>query len=64
MMEQPQTAKGHDNAVFIACINYLLVADGTAGLDNGGHTAAMRALNVVTEREESVAAQTNTGDQA
>ena len=57
MVEQSQAAKGHGNAVFVAGVNHLLVADGTAGLDNGGHAAAVRALNVVAEGEERVAAQ-------
>ena len=59
MVEQAQTAKGHGYAVFVAGVDHLLVTDGTAGLDNGGHTAAVSALNVVAEGEERVAAQDN-----
>ena len=59
MMEQPQAAKCHGNAVFVAGVNHLLVTDGTASLDNGGHAAAVRTLNVVAEGEERVAAQAN-----
>ena len=62
MMEQTQAAKCHGNTIFVAGFNHLLVADGTASLDNGGHAAAVRALNVVAEGEERVAAQRNTGD--
>ena len=61
MVEQAQTAKGHGNAIFVAGVNDLLVADGTAGLDDGSHAAAAGALDVVAEREECVAAQTNAG---
>ena len=56
-MEEAQAAKCHGNTVFVAGVNHLLVADGTAGLDNGGHAAAVRALNVVAEGEERVTAQ-------
>ena len=62
MMEQPQAAKCHGNTVFVAGVNHLLVADGTAGFDNGGHAATVRALNVVAERKERVAAQAYAGD--
>jgi hypothetical protein len=30
MVEQAQAAKGHGNTVFVAGVNHLLVADGTA----------------------------------
>ena len=56
MVEQAQAAKGHGHAVFIAGVDHLLVADGTAGLDNGGHAAAVRALDVVAKGEERIAA--------
>ena len=59
MMEQSQAAKRHGDAVFVTGVNHLLVADGTAGLDNGGHAAAVRAFNVIAEGEKRVAAQTN-----
>ena len=61
MVEQAQAAKGHGNAIFVAGVNDLLVADGTTSLDNGGHAAAVRALNVVAEGEERVAAEGYTG---
>ena len=61
-MEQPQPAKSHGDAVFIAGLDHLLVTDGTAGFDNGGNPAAMCALNIVAEREKRVAAQANTCD--
>ena len=39
----------------------LCVADGAARLHNGGHAAAARALDVVAEREEGIAAQGHAG---
>jgi hypothetical protein len=56
VVEQAQAAKGHGNTVLVAGVNHLLIADGTASLDNGGHAATVRALNVVAEGEERVAA--------
>ena len=47
-MEQPDAAERHGNAVLIAGVNDLLVADRAAGLDNGGHAGAAGTLDVVT----------------
>ena len=33
-MEQPQAAEGHGDAVLVAGVDDLLVADGAAGLDD------------------------------
>ena len=60
-MEQPQAAEGHGDAVLIAGVDDLLVADGAAGLHDGGHAGAAGALDVVTEGEEGVRAKANTG---
>ena len=59
MMEQTKPTERHGNTVFVAGVNHLLVADGTAGLDNSGNAAAVRALNVIAEGKERVTAQTN-----
>ena len=56
MMEQPDAAERHRNAVLVAGINDLLVPDGAARLHNGGHAAAAGAFDVITEGEESIAA--------
>ena len=56
MMEQAEAAKGHGNAVFVAGIDHLLVADGATGFDNGGYTATMRALDIIAKGEERIAA--------
>ena len=60
-MEQPQAAEGHGDAVLVAGIDDLLVADGAAGLHDGGHAGAAGALDVVAEGEESVRTKANTG---
>ena len=60
-MEQPQAAEGHGDAVLVAGVDDLLVADGAAGLHDGGHAGAAGALDVVTEGEESVRTKANTG---
>ena len=63
-MEQPQAAEGHGDAVLIAGVDDLLVADGAAGLHDGGHAGAAGALDVVTEGEERIRPQRNAGDMA
>ena len=60
-MEQPDAAERHGNAVLIAGVNDLLVADRAAGLDNGSHAGAAGTLDVVAEGEESVRTKANTG---
>ena len=54
VMEQPQAAEGHGDAVLVAGIDDLLVADGAAGLHDGGHAGAAGTLDVVAEGEECV----------
>ena len=60
-MEQPQAAEGHGDAVLVAGVDDLLVADGAAGLHDGGHAGAAGALDVVAEGEEGVRAKADTG---
>ena len=57
MMEQSYACHGHGDAVFVACINDMVVANGASGLRYVRYTAFVRALNVVTKGEEGVAAQ-------
>lgn len=59
MVEQPDTTERHGNAVLVAGGNNLIIADGAARLNNGGHTAAAGALNVVSKGEECITAQGN-----
>ena len=58
-MEQPDAAEGHRDVVLVAGVDDLLVADGAAGLDDGGHAGTAGALDVVAEGEEGIAAQRN-----
>ena len=44
----------HGNAVLVARFDAFLVADGTAGLDDGGDAKACQRIDVVAEREERV----------
>ena len=48
-MEQPDAAESHRDVVLVAGVDDLLVADGAAGLDDGGHAGTAGALDVVTE---------------
>ena len=61
MMEQPDAAERHRNAVLVAGVDHLCVADGAARLHNGSHAAAACALNVVAEREKGITAKADTG---
>ena len=63
-MEQPDAAERHGNAVLIAGVNDLLVADRAAGLDNGGHAGAAGTLDVVAKGEEGIGTQADTGNMA
>ena len=63
-MEQPDAAEGHRDVVLVAGVDDLLVADGAAGLDDGGHAGTAGALDVVAKREERIRTQRNTGDVA
>ena len=56
-MEQPQAAEGHCDAVLVAGVNDLLVADGAAGLHDGGHAGTAGTLDVVAEGEEGIRAK-------
>ena len=63
-MEQPDAAEGHRDVVLVAGVDDLLVADGAAGLDDGGHAGTAGALDVVAKREERIRTQRNAGDMA
>ena len=56
MMEQPDAAERHRNAVLVAGINDLLVPDGAARLHNGRYAAAAGTLDIIAEGEESITA--------
>ncbi len=63
-MEQPDAAECHCDAVLIAGVDDLLVADGAAGLDDGSNAGAAGPLDVVAEGEECVRTQAHAGDVA
>src|SRR5699024_1978816 len=64
VMEQPQPAESHGDAVLVAGVDDLLVPDGPAGLDDGGDAAAAGPLDVVPKGEECVRPQADAGDVA
>src|SRR5699024_6646716 len=64
VMEQPQPAESHGDAVLVAGVDDLLVPDGPAGLDDGGDAAAAGPLDVVPKGEECVRPQAAAGDVA
>ena len=54
MVEQSHVGEGHGDAIFVAGLDDVVVADGAATLRDVGDAALMRALDVVAEREEGV----------
>ena len=62
MMEEANVSKRHGDAVLVAHADDVIVADGAAGLSDIAHAAAVRALDVVAEGEERVAAQRHAGE--
>ena len=54
VMEQADVGHRHCDAVFVAGLDDVVVADGAAALRDVGDAALMRALDVVAEREEGV----------
>ena len=56
-MEQTDTCKRHRHFVFIARRDHILIPDRAARLRDILHTALVRPLNVVAEREERIGAE-------
>ena len=54
VMEQADVGHRHCDAVFVAGLDDVVVADGAAALRDVGDAALMRALDVVAEWEEGV----------
>ena len=54
MMEQSDVGEGHGDAVFVAGLDDIIVADGTTGLCYKLNATLMSTLDVVAEGEESV----------
>lgn len=58
-MEQAYTGHSHDDAVLIASVDDIIVADAASGLGHILHAASVSALDVVAEWEEGITTQTN-----
>lgn len=54
MMEQTNSCKRHNHAVFIAGFNYIVIPDRAARLCNILNTALMSPLNIVSKGEECI----------
>ena len=54
VVEQAHVCHCHCDAVFVAGVNDIVVANGTTGLGYELHPTLVGALNVVTEGEESI----------
>ncbi len=57
MVEQTDADERHSDAVFVACLDDIVVADGASCLCDVLHSTLVCALDVVAEGEESVAAE-------
>ena len=53
VMEQTDSRKRHRHMIFIASLNHMIVADGTARLCHIRNAASVCALDVVAKREEA-----------
>ena len=58
-MEQAQAGECHCNTVLVAGFDNIIITDRAASLCNILHATAMRTLNIIAEREESVTAESN-----
>ena len=54
VVEQADAGEGHRHVVFVAGLDHVVVANGSARLRNIVHAALMCTLDIVTEREECV----------
>lgn len=54
MTEVTMTGKYHSDAMFIRCLNYFLIANGSARLDDCLNAIFCQCVNIVTEREECI----------
>ena len=62
MVEQPYPGKRHDHTVLVGGLDHVVVADAAARLGDVFDAAFRRALYVVAEGEERVAAQRHAGE--
>ena len=61
VMEQADAGEGHRHVVFVAGLDHVVIANGSARLRDIFHAALMCTLDIVTEREERVRAQCHVG---
>ena len=61
MMEEAHTCERHCDAILVAGINNIVVANRTACLSDVLYAALVRTLDVVAEREEGVGAEGDAG---
>jgi len=54
MLKMPHTRKNHSNAMFIASVNRILVAQAAAGLDNNGYPGFGGFFYRIRQREHRV----------
>ena len=59
MMEEAHARKCHRDAIFVASLYDIIVADTAACLCDIFHSTLVSALDVVAEREERVAAESH-----
>src|SRR5581483_9077863 len=57
MAEVPHARAEHGQAVFVASVDGILVADGAAGLDDGADAVPGRLVDVVAEGKKCVGGQ-------
>ena len=60
-MEQAHTSEGHYDTILIAGLNHMVISNGAAGLRDVFNTGLACALNIVTEGEECIGTNRNTG---
>ena len=54
VVEEPDAGIGHDHTVFVAGLNDVMIADGTARLDNVLDATLVGAIDGIAERHHSV----------
>ena len=57
VMEKTHACEGHRDAILVAGVDNMVVADGATGLGDVLHTALVGALDVVSEGEEGITTQ-------
>ena len=57
VVEQPDPCKGHDDIIFVACIDNIIISNGASRLGDVCYPAPVGSLDIVTEREERIGAE-------